>query len=218
MRTWRSVRSQCFDQSEKNEHLSPIDPSVECWMLLRFLIFMVGLIILPIDKIWNCHKFAPEVKWIISIDWKHDDVIKWKPFPRYWPFVRVKSPHKGQWHVASIFSLICAWNNDCTNTRNSGDLRRHRAHYDVIVMWKKNENLSPIDPLSGFKWRPDFFFRMGLIILHIDKIWNSHKFVSEGKWKIPIDRKRQGCHFNFVLGSVGSNFIFYMYNKYPNKN
>ena len=33
---------------------------------------------------------------------QHDDVIKWKHFPRYWPFVRgihrspVNSPHKGQ--------------------------------------------------------------------------------------------------------------------------
>ena len=32
---------------------------------------------------------------------QHDDVIKWKHFPRYWPFVRrihrspVNSPHKG---------------------------------------------------------------------------------------------------------------------------
>ena len=39
----------------------------------------------------------------------HDDVIKWKPFPRYWPFVRgihwspVNSPHKGQWRGALIF-------------------------------------------------------------------------------------------------------------------
>ena len=45
---------------------------------------------------------------------EHDDVIKWKHFPRYWPFVRgihwspVNSPHKGQW--------------------------RYHAHYDVIVM------------------------------------------------------------------------------------
>ena len=47
----------------------------------------------------------------------HDDVIKWKHFPRYWPFVRgiyrssVNSPHKGQWRGASMFSLICAWIN-----------------------------------------------------------------------------------------------------------
>ena len=44
----------------------------------------------------------------------HDDVIKWKHFPRYWPFVRgihrspVNSPHKGQWRGALIFSLISA--------------------------------------------------------------------------------------------------------------
>ena len=50
-----------------------------------------------------------------------DDVMKWKHFPRYWPFVRVihrspvNSPHKGQWRGALMFSLIC-------------------AHYDVIVM------------------------------------------------------------------------------------
>ena len=43
----------------------------------------------------------------------HDDVIKWKHFPRHWPFVRgiprqpVNSPHKGQWHGALMFSLIC---------------------------------------------------------------------------------------------------------------
>ena len=44
----------------------------------------------------------------------HDDVIKWKHFPRYWPFVRgihrssVNSPHKGQWRGALMFTLICA--------------------------------------------------------------------------------------------------------------
>ena len=39
--------------------------------------------------------------------------IKWKHFPRYWPFVwgihwsPVNSPHKGQWGRALMFSLIC---------------------------------------------------------------------------------------------------------------
>ena len=42
---------------------------------------------------------------------QHDDVIKWKHFPRYWPFVRgihrslVNSPHKGQWRGALMFFL-----------------------------------------------------------------------------------------------------------------
>ena len=45
----------------------------------------------------------------------HDDIIKWKNFLRYWPFVwgthrsPVNSSHKGQWHGALMFSLICAW-------------------------------------------------------------------------------------------------------------
>ena len=70
----------------------------------------------------------------------HDDVIKWKHFPRYWPFVRgihrspVDSPHKGQWHGALMFSLICARINGWVNNREAGDLRRHRTHYDVIVL------------------------------------------------------------------------------------
>ena len=70
----------------------------------------------------------------------HDYVIKWKHFPRYWPFVRgihrspVNSPHKGQWRGALIFSLICARINGWVNKRPAGDLTRHLAHYDVIVM------------------------------------------------------------------------------------
>ena len=70
----------------------------------------------------------------------HDDVIKWKQFPRYWPFVRgihrspVNSPHSGQWRGALMFSLICAWINGWVNSRQVGHLRRHRAHYDVTVM------------------------------------------------------------------------------------
>ena len=70
----------------------------------------------------------------------HDDVIKWEHFPRYWPFVRgihrspVNSQHKGQWHGALMFSLICVWINGWENNREAGDLRRYRTHYDVIVM------------------------------------------------------------------------------------
>ena len=75
-------------------------------------------------------------------DWftEHDDVIKWKHFPRHWPFVRwihrwpVNSPHKGQWRGALMLSLICASINGWVNNREACDLRRYRAHYDVIVV------------------------------------------------------------------------------------
>ena len=36
--------------------------------------------------------------------------------------------------TALLFSLICVWINGWVNNRESGDLRRHRAHYDVTVM------------------------------------------------------------------------------------
>ena len=71
---------------------------------------------------------------------KKNDVIKWKHFLRYWPFVRgihrspVNSQHKGQWRGAFMFSLICAWINGWVNNGEAGDLRCHRAHYDDTVM------------------------------------------------------------------------------------
>ena len=74
------------------------------------------------------------------INYIHDDVIKWKHFPRYWPFVRgihrspVNSHHKGQWRGALMFSLTCTRINGWVNNGEPGDLRRHLAHYDVTVM------------------------------------------------------------------------------------
>ena len=56
----------------------------------------------------------------------HDNVIKWKHFPRYWPFVRglnrspVNSHGKGQWPGTLKFSLICAWTNGWANHRDAG--------------------------------------------------------------------------------------------------
>ena len=69
----------------------------------------------------------------LSSWWRHQ-------METYWPFVQgihrspLNSPHKGQWHGALMFSLICAWISGWVNNREAGDLRRQRAHYDVIVM------------------------------------------------------------------------------------
>ena len=81
----------------------------------------------------------------------HDDAMEWKHYPRYWSFVRgrgihwspVNSPHKGQWRGALMFSLICAWINGWVNNREAGNLRRHRAHYDVTVMSTSLSDLVP---------------------------------------------------------------------------
>ena len=86
----------------------------------------------------------PVLRILKSVYPNHDDVIKWKHFPRYWPFVRgihrspVNSPHKGQWRRALMFSLIYARINSWVNNREAGDLRRHPTHCDVIVMPRAN--------------------------------------------------------------------------------
>ena len=83
-----------------------------------------------------------------SLGTQHDDVIKWKHYPRYCPFVRgihrspVNSPHKGQWRGALMSSLISARLNGWVNNRKAGDLRRYDAHYDAIVM----SGLKPSNP------------------------------------------------------------------------
>ena len=61
---------------------------------------------------------------ILKLQYTHDDVIKWKHFPRYWPFVQgihqspMNSPHKGQWCSALMFSLICTWINGWVCNKN----------------------------------------------------------------------------------------------------
>ena len=91
------------------------------------------------DKL-RIHFHEPNLKHVDLNFTEHDDVIKWKHFSRYWPFVRgihrspLISPHKGQWRGAFMFPLICARINGWVNNREAGDLRRHRAHYEVIVM------------------------------------------------------------------------------------
>ena len=53
-------------------------------------------------------------------------------------------PHKSQWRGALIFSLICAWINGWNN-RKAGDLRLHRAHYDVTVMQRLYDKIPQIE-------------------------------------------------------------------------
>ena len=93
---------------------------------------------------WKSHQ--PQLNTVIhrfrKCNTGHDDVIKWKHFPRYWPFVRgihrspVNSQHKGQWRGALTFYFICSWIKGWVSNREAGDWGRRRAHYYVIVLVK----------------------------------------------------------------------------------
>ena len=67
--------------------------------------------------------------------WSHAGMTWWRHQ------METFSPHKGQWHGALMFSLICAWRNAWVNNREAGDLRLHRAHYDVTVMTYASDNI-----------------------------------------------------------------------------
>ena len=122
---------------EPCEPVSYVDLSAH-WRCLRYLEYCRPMIIMTQIYIPDD---MPEYGSLSAA--VHDDVIKWKHFQRYWSFVRrihrwpVNSPHKGQSRGALMFSLICAWINVWVNNREAGDLRRHHAHYDVIVISKK---------------------------------------------------------------------------------
>ena len=97
----------------------------------------------------SCVKVSSEIR-LSRKQRLHDAVIKWRYFPLYWPFIRrihrspVDSPHKGQWHTASMFSLMCSWTNSWANSPGAGDFRHHGAHCDVIVV-----QISSVDLLGG---------------------------------------------------------------------
>ena len=98
----------------------------------------------------------------------HDDVIKWKNFPRYWPFVRgihrspVNSPHKGQWRGALMFTLIYARINGWVNNCEAGDLRRYHTHYDVIVMHNCQRHIAFYDITTSCRIPPSILFDIHL--------------------------------------------------------
>ena len=121
-----------------------VDISGELWMLYRCS-----------TTLWLWLESTTSFIMVEISLWRH----QMEKNPRYWPFVRgihrspVNSPNNGQWRRALMFSLICAWANGRANTRDAGDLRRHRAHYDVTVMSRWCSALGTAEPGIHFKNR-----------------------------------------------------------------
>ena len=143
-RSIRRIHWETFRESsaevEQLQNLEPkftLNPNLTSFCL-SIISFNSGLVVLKFctehgsDTAVPCAQFQ-------KIE-RHDDAIKWKHVPRYWPFVRgihrspVNSLHKGQWRRALMCSLICVWINGWVNNREAGDLGRYRAHYVVTVM------------------------------------------------------------------------------------
>ena len=109
------------------------------------------------NKRLNVYVFAQCTFRITCILYLHYNAMKWKHFPRCWPFVRgihlspMNSLHKGQWRGALVITMICAWINVWVNNCEAGDLRRHRAHYDITVMFLLDKHMQYLSALAGNK-------------------------------------------------------------------
>ena len=57
--------------------------------------------------------------------------IEWKHFPRYWPFVRGNHRSPVDSHHKASDAELCY---SRANNRDVSGLRRHRVHYDVILV------------------------------------------------------------------------------------
>ena len=68
-----------------------------------------------------------------------------------------------------MFSLICAWINGWVNTRGAGDLGRHRAHYDLMVMGNASPMLAGTGVLTH--WGGDNMFAILQIFFNVFQIF-----------------------------------------------
>ena len=82
--------------------------------------------------VWGHYKMEKHLPW-----WRHQVEI-FSTLPALCDGIHrspADSPHKDQWPRILMFSLICTWTNGWANNQVVGDLKRHRAHYGVTVMW-----------------------------------------------------------------------------------
>ena len=139
----------------------------------------------------------------------HDDVIKWKHFPRYWPFVREFTGHR--WiplTKASDAGLWCfLWSapKQTVGKRNryAGDLRRHHAHYDVIVM-------ICLLPLPG-PWGSSIYSRGCWCCSQWFSSYWGHRFKSTSVVRLPMKTSRSS------LTWVTFTHIWHASNRNPTK-
>ena len=94
----------------------------------------------------------------IYISYFHDDVIKWKYFPRYWPLMceihrsPVNSHHKGQWRWALVFSLICAWTNGWVYSEKARVCAKWQWNARDCVTGlhdRRSRECNPVTPVEG---------------------------------------------------------------------
>ena len=115
-----------------------------------------------------------------------------------------------------MFSLVCARINGWVNNSEAGDLRRYRAHHDVIVMTGNAHKMvnkyhlqnytfkigaTPPGDYGLLNWYPlarQIHNRTGqLIVRRAGLLWSQQDF--EWRWSVPLFKCITVLEFSFIL-------------------
>ena len=122
----------------------------------------------------------------------------------------MNSPHKASDAEHWCILLICAWTD---SSANNGDLRCHRAHYDVIIMVMKTRNVicgirfQHPSPSRNVSFHGYFFQNMDCIFVSLDLRYR--RFTLELTHNLQeCFRCRSWLYFCCVVMRI-SNFVVY---------
>ena len=196
-------------------------------VMMSFNVFFAVSLDKLLSKLWSCLWFDASIWYYVTGPLNvagpdfvhhcactyHDDVIKWKHFPRYWPFVRwihrspVNSPDKGQWRGALMFSLICAWRNGWVNATVETPRRQLWRHCNVVApkrcnaMRRNGEDYTVIN----------IFFKVSVVI-------KDFEYVRHSKWltaEVFRNFKMSSHSLSFIemaLSQIALNLLKLRYN------
>ena len=129
----------------------------------------------------------------------HDDDIKWKHFPRYWPFVR--GIHRSTVKRSFVVFFDLRLNERLSKQLRRRYLRRHRTHYDVIVLCNANLDISS-SKHSGWRqavldWTDGIYIyeRTRYTLFHVNKSKSRYYF-----------RKNTSKHNEMHVCTIKCNF------------
>ena len=169
---------------------------LSCWMKSNIL--------LPPSDQYNQFKSKTDsTTW-----WRH----QWKHLPRYWPFVRgihrspVNYPHTKTSH-AELWCFL--WSapglNGWVNSHEACDLRRHRAHHDVIVMlWSSlalGNQLDFCNPETAITWHYQLNGYLYTVIKP-GQYWGTKQLVVWAIWCILLIYQRPWSDIESVASSI----------------
>ena len=146
--------------------------------------------------------------------------MKWKHYPRYWPFVRgihrspVNSLHKGQWCGALMFALICAWIN-CSSKKRRGwwfeTLSRPLWRHCSVLLLLSCSSYVLIPLCFGITlYQCRILFGIALYLLHKTSFIVINYFQSEQQTHFKYFVKQIPNHLNIEDTQSGTHVLLFL--------